>query len=130
MQEGKPLQSKQINRELLLTILNSPKWFFTTVSVLGIIVMVAMGAAGYMINQGFGVTGLNRPVMWGFFITNFVFWSGISHAGVMLSAILRLSKAEWRRPATRAAEILPVFSRMTAMTMPLIHTGGNWITTT
>ena len=123
MQEGKPLQSKQINRELLLTILNSPKWFFTTVSVLGIIVMVAMGAAGYMINQGFGVTGLNRPVMWGFFITNFVFWIGISHAGVMLSAILRLSKAEWRRPATRAAEILTVFSLMTAMTMPLIHTG-------
>ena len=126
MQEGKPLQSKQINRELLLTILNSPKWFFTTVSVLGIIVMIAMGAAGYMINQGFGVTGLNRPVMWGFFITNFVFWIGISHAGVMLSAILRLSKAEWRRPATRAAEILTVFSLMTAMTMPLIHTGRPW----
>mgnify|MGYP003328467794 FL=1 len=109
MQEGKPLQSRQINRELLLTILNSPKWFFTTISILGMIVLVAMGAAGYMINQGFGVTGLNRPVMWGFFITNFVFWIGITHAGLMLSAILRLSKAEWRPPATRAAEILTVF---------------------
>ena len=128
MQEGKPLNSKQVNRELLVSILNSPKWFFGALSVLGFIVLVAMSTAGFMINQGFGVTGLNRPVMWGFFITNFVFWIGISHAGVMLSAILRLSKAEWRRPATRAAEILTVFSLMTAMTMPLIHTGRPWRT--
>ncbi|MCS5669377.1 MAG: polysulfide reductase NrfD, partial [Dehalococcoidia bacterium] len=128
MQEGTPLQSRQINRELLISILNSPKWFFGTVSVLGIGVLIAMSTAGFMINQGFGVTGLNRPVMWGFFITNFVFWIGISHAGVMLSAILRLSKAVWRRPATRAAEILTVFSLMTAMTMPLIHTGRPWRT--
>jgi molybdopterin-containing oxidoreductase family membrane subunit len=64
--------------------------------------------------------------MWGFFITNFVFWIGISHAGVMLSAILRLVQAEWRRPATRAAEVLTVFSLMTAMTMPLIHAGRPW----
>ena len=128
MQEGRPLQSRQINRELLVSILNSPKWFFSAIGILGFIVLVAMGAAGYMINQGFGVTGLNRPVMWGFFITNFVFWIGISHAGVMLSAILRLSKAEWRRPATRAAEILTVFSLLTAMMMPLIHTGRPWRT--
>ena len=128
MQEGTPLQARQINRELLVSILNSPKWFFGAVSICAIGVLIAMATAGFMINQGFGVTGLNRPVMWGFFITNFVFWIGISHAGVMLSAILRLSKAEWRRPATRAAEILTVFSLMTAMTMPLIHTGRPWRT--
>ena len=94
MQEGTPLQARQINRELLVSILNSPKWFFGAVSICAIGVLIAMATAGFMINQGFGVTGLNRPVMWGFFITNFVFWIGISHAGVMLSAILRLSKAE------------------------------------
>ncbi|MQF95973.1 MAG: molybdopterin oxidoreductase, partial [SAR202 cluster bacterium] len=104
MQEGTPLQPRQINGDLLRTILNSPRWFWMVVAVLGFLVLVAMSAAGFMINKGMGVTGLNRPVMWGFFITNFVFWIGISHAGVMLSAILRLSKAEWRRPATRAAE--------------------------
>jgi len=128
MQEGRPLQSRQVNRELLVSILNSPKWFWAAIGILGFIVLTAMGAAGFMINHGLGVTGLNRPVMWGFFITNFVFWIGISHAGVMLSAILRLSKAEWRRPATRAAEILTVFSLMTAMLMPLIHTGRPWRT--
>ncbi len=128
MQEGRPLQSRQVNRELLVSILNSPKWFWAAIGILGFIVLTALSAAGFLINQGMGVTGLNRPVMWGFFITNFVFWIGISHAGVMLSAILRLSKAEWRRPATRAAEILTVFSLMTAMLMPLIHTGRPWRT--
>ena len=116
MQEGRVLPAKEINRDLLRSILTTPNWYWVTVAIMAIIVLGAMSAAGLMINKGMGLTGLNRPVMWGFFIVNFVFWIGISHAGVMLSAILRLSKAEWRRPATRAAEILTVFSLMTAVT--------------
>jgi Ni/Fe-hydrogenase subunit HybB-like protein len=45
-------------------------------------------------------------VSWGFYVTNFVFFIGISHAGTLISAILRLSKAEWRRPITRMAEVI------------------------
>ncbi len=126
MQEGRPLSDREINRNLLRPLFENQLWYWGLVAALGLIVLGAMAAAGYMFNQGIGVTGLNRPVMWGFFITNFVFWIGISHAGVMLSAILRLSKAEWRRPATRAAEVLTVFSLMTAMMMPLIHAGRPW----
>ena len=126
MQEGRSLTDKEINRGLLSTIFENPLWYWGIIAFLALIVLGAMSAAGYMFNKGLGVTGLNRPVMWGFFITNFVFWIGISHAGVMLSAILRLSKAEWRRPATRAAEVLTVFSLMTAMLMPLIHSGRPW----
>jgi len=126
MQEGRVLPAKEINRDLLRSIMTTPNWYWVTVVLMALIVIGAMSAAGLMINKGMGLTGLNRPVMWGFFIVNFVFWIGISHAGVMLSAILRLSKAEWRRPATRAAEVLTVFSLMTAVTMPLIHTGRPW----
>jgi molybdopterin-containing oxidoreductase family membrane subunit len=63
---------------------------------------------GYQWIFGLGVTGLNRPVAWGFYITNFVFFIGISHAGTLISAILRLSNAEWRRPITRMAEVITV----------------------
>ena len=83
-------------------------------------------AFGYAINKGLGVTGLNRPIMWGFFLTDFIFWVGISHAGVMLSAILRLAKAEWRRPATRAAELLTVLSLMVSALHPIFHLGRPW----
>ena len=43
---------------------------------------------------GLSVTGLNTTVTWGFYIINFVFFIGISHAGTLISALLRLSKAE------------------------------------
>ncbi len=126
MQERVKLTDAQINRDLLRSMTENPLWYWLLVGALGLAVLVAFGAVAYMFNRGLGVTGLNRPIMWGFFITNFVFWIGISHAGVMLSAILRLVQAEWRRPATRAAEVLTVFSLMTAMTMPLIHAGRPW----
>ena len=51
---------------------------------------------------------MNQPVFWGFYITNFVFFIGISHAGTLISAILRLARAEWRRAITRSAEVITV----------------------
>jgi molybdopterin-containing oxidoreductase family membrane subunit len=44
----------------------------------------------------------------------------------MISAILRICHAEWRRPVTRAAEVLTVFALATAATYPLLHTGRQW----
>ena len=126
MQERVTLTEAQINRDLLRPALETPRWYWPLVLFLGAVVASGAGAFGFLINQGLGVTGLNRPVMWGFFITNFVFWVGISHAGVMLSAILRLTQAEWRRPATRAAEVLTIFALSTAALMPLIHPGRPW----
>ncbi len=53
---------------------------------------------------------MSHSVGWGIYITNFVFFIGISHAGTLISAILRVSGAEWRRPITRAAEAITVFA--------------------
>lgn len=77
--------------------------------VLGIFVAIFVWSLVMYINQiryGLGVTGMNQTVTWGFYIVNFVFFIGISHAGTLISAILRLSKAEWRRPITRMAEVI------------------------
>ena len=126
MQDHIQLTQKQINEDLLRGVLGMPSWWLPAVLFLTVIVFTGMGAFGYMVNQGLGVTGLNRPVMWGFFIVNFVFWIGISHAGIMISAILRLTGAEWRRPVTRAAEVMTVFSLMAAMHTPLFHVGRPW----
>ncbi len=74
----------------------------------GLLALVGWGAVAYLtqFTEGLGVTGLHQPVSWGFYVTNFVFFIGISHAGTLISAILRLSKAEWRRPVTRMAEVI------------------------
>jgi molybdopterin-containing oxidoreductase family membrane subunit len=93
---------------------------------LGAVVAWGLAAFTYQMMTGMSVTGKNRPVMWGFYITGFVFWVGLSHSGTMVSAILRLSKANWRRPILRAAEAMTVFSISVAGLFPLIHLGRNW----
>ena len=127
MQEHIQLDQKQINDDLLSGVLRTPRWWLPAITVALLVFLTGMGAFGYMLNKGVGVTGLNRPVFWGFFMVNFVFWIGISHAGIMISAILRRTQAEWRRPITRAAEVLTVFSLMAAlMAAPLVHVGRPW----
>jgi molybdopterin-containing oxidoreductase family membrane subunit len=126
MQQRRELDQVYTNRKLLNGQLDTPKWWLPTVSILGIVVLIGLVVIATMINKGLGVTGLARPVYWGLFITTFVFWVGISHAGIMISAILRLTQAEWRRPVTRAAELLTVFSLLTALVFPLIHAGRPW----
>jgi molybdopterin-containing oxidoreductase family membrane subunit len=126
MQQKRELDQVYTNRVLLNGQLDTPKWWAPTVATLGVVVVIGLIVIGVMINKGLGVTGLARPVYWGLFITTFVFWVGISHAGIMISAILRLTQAEWRRPVTRAAELLTVFSLLTALVFPLIHAGRPW----
>jgi molybdopterin-containing oxidoreductase family membrane subunit len=65
--------------------------------------------------------------MWGFYIVNFVFWIGLSHSGTIVSAILRLCQANWRRPILRAAETMTVFTVAVGGLFPLIHLGRNWV---
>ena len=126
MQERRILSEAQINQGLLNGVLGTPSWFWKAALLLMTVLGGGLTAITVMLLFGLGVTGLGRPVFWGFMIVNFVFWVGISHAGVMISSILRLCQAEWRRPVTRAAEVLTVFSLATAAIFPLIHMGRMW----
>ena len=82
--------------------------FYWAVVILSLTVLWGAVAYWVQLHKGLGVTGLHQPVSWGFYVTNFVFFIGISHAGTLISAILRLSRAEWRRPITRMAEVITV----------------------
>ena len=82
---------------------------------------------GYQLRHGIGVAGIRRPVFWGFYLVNFVFWIGISHAGTLISAILRLTEAHWRKPVTRVAEAITVFALMIGGMFPIIHLGRAWV---
>ena len=62
------------------------------------------------IRLGLVQTGMQRPAFWGMYMVNFVFFIGISHAGTLISAILRVTGAEWRRPITRVAEAITAFA--------------------
>lgn len=118
---------KQINDELLRPLFKTSRRFYLLVGVLGAFVVAALGAWGYQLWNGIGVAGIRWPVFWAFYITNFVFWIGISHAGTLISAILRLANATWRRPVTRCAEVITVFALMIGAMFPVIHLGRPWL---
>ncbi len=72
---------------------------------------------------GLGLAGYAPPVFWGTYIVTFVFWIGVAHAGALISALLRLSGAEWKSSVTRLAEVLTLFTLPAAAIFPIIHLG-------
>ncbi|MGA2115460.1 MAG: NrfD/PsrC family molybdoenzyme membrane anchor subunit [Bryobacteraceae bacterium] len=76
---------------------------------------------------GPGIWGLRTPVMWGFAITNFVWWIGIGHAGTLISAILLLLNQKWRNSINRFAEAMTLFAVACAGMFPILHLGRPWL---
>src|SRR5512138_3953288 len=122
------LRSEQkINADLLRPLRKTSISFYSLVACLGTIILIGLGSWLYQMWNGLAVTGLRWPIFWAFYITNFVFWIGISHAGTLISAILRLVNATWRRPVTRCAEVITVFALMIGALFPIIHLGRPWL---
>jgi molybdopterin-containing oxidoreductase family membrane subunit len=103
--KGVTLQEDAI---LLDPIMRTGRRFYIAGGVLLAFTLWGIYAYLTQYSTGLGVTGLSRQIFWGVYITNFVFFIGISHAGTFISAVLRVTKAEWRRPITRASELITV----------------------
>lgn len=90
-----------------------------------LLIVIGWGLYCYIhqLRNGLGVTAMRNYVSWGLYISTFVFFIGISHSGTLVSAILRISKQEWRRPITRSAELLTFVSLLFGGIMPIIDLG-------
>ena len=119
--------ARPMTADLLRPLFHTSWRFYALVTALGAVVLAGLTTWTYQMWQGMGVAGLNWPVFWAFYVTNFVFWIGISHAGTLISAILRLVDAGWRRPVTRCAEAITVFALMIGALFPIIHLGRPWL---
>ena len=108
---------------LFRPIYHTSKTFYAFAAALAAIVLFGIFMYIRQLIFGLGVTGMNVPVSWGFYIISFVFFIGISHAGTLISAILRLSKAEWRRPITRMAEVITGIVLLIGGLHPIIDLG-------
>jgi molybdopterin-containing oxidoreductase family membrane subunit len=122
-----PLPYHQVRDDLWRPLAGASKRYLLTLALLGAVALWGLIAWGYQIRVGIGVAGIQRPVFWGLYLVDFVFWIGISHAGTLISAILRLTDADWRKPVTRAAEAITVFALMIGGLFPLIHLGRVWL---
>ncbi len=114
---------------MVLESMRTTTWtYWVATGVLAIIVAVFFVYDWYvLIAQGLGVTGVDRPIYWGLYLVNVVYWIGISHAGTFISAILRVLKIEGRRPFTRAAELMTTFGLVQAGASVFMHMGRVWL---
>ena len=100
-------------------------WMGFSLGVLFLLVLV--GTLTWTVWEGIGTWNTNKSVMWGWDITNFVFWVGIGHAGTLISAILLLFRQKWRMSINRSAEAMTIFAVFCAAIFPLFHMGRVWL---
>ena len=100
----------------------TPKWWYAAFGVSFFLLMILMMAVTKLLLEGVGIWGINQPSGWGFDIINFVWWIGIGHAGTLISAVLYLTRQNWRTSINRAAEAMTIFAVMCALLFPLLHT--------
>ena len=117
----------EINRDLLAPLFHTSPKYYAALVVLVAWTSVVLIAWFFQLTLGIGMVGKNRPAFWGLYITTFVFWIGISHAGMLISAVLRIVQAEWRRPITRCAEAITIFALCTGSLFPIVHLGRAWL---
>ena len=115
------MEARETN--LLRSVLQTTWRFYLWVGCLGAVLLLGLYAYIRQLHEGLIVTGLRDQVSWGLYITNFVFFIGISHAGTLISAILRVTHTEWRRPITRMAEAITVFALCIGAPMVIIDLG-------
>jgi len=120
------LKWTQINEDVIRSMQNPRRSYWISVAVCLSMFFCAILAEIYQYKMGMGGAGLNNPHMWDMYIATFVFWIGMSHAGTLLSAILHIIHAQWRKPIYRFAEAMTTFSLMTAGFFPMIHLGRVW----
>ena len=110
-------------RVLLRPLVETSRSFYIVATILVAVILWGMFAYYLQVRYGLGRTGLNRPEYWGIYIICFVFFIGISHAGTLISAILRVSQAEWRVSITRSAELITVLVIGFGAIQPIIDLG-------
>ncbi len=75
---------------------------------ISLIIVTIIGTIAYIdqVIKGQVVTNMRDYVLWGVYISNFVFFVAISFVGSLTAAVLRLTRKAWRTPLVRIAEII------------------------
>src|ERR1044072_1879947 len=97
------LTHAQVTRDVVKTLETPGRGDY--LALFGAVAMFLVGLFPFvmLLKEGLGLAGYTPPVMWSVYITTFVFWIGIGHAGTLISAILFLFRSPWRT-AVRSEE--------------------------
>ncbi|MBI4294625.1 MAG: polysulfide reductase NrfD [Chloroflexi bacterium] len=114
---------ERLERTVLAPLTHTGLTYRLVMLVLAGIVTWGAYAFSVQLRNGLVVTAMRDQILWGLYIANFVFFIGISHAGTLISAILRVTNAGWRTPVTRMAEFITVVALSVGALFPVIDMG-------
>ncbi len=91
------------------------------------VALAFLGCVVWLFIEGIGIWGVNTEVVWGFAIANYVWWIGIGNAGTLISALLLLTRQNWRASINRFAEAMTLFAASIAGLFPILHLGRPYL---
>jgi len=86
--------------------LKTSGWYWVWLLFLAAVLAAGMFAYSIQLRDGLVVTNMRDRISWGLYISVFIFFTGVSMAGTVVSAVLRAAKATWSKPITRVAEFI------------------------
>ena len=124
--QGQPSYS-EVNTDVINALTTTTWRYWVTLGIsAGVALLFFVAPWIYQIFVGVGAAGMNRNAMWGTYLSNFIFWIGLSHSGTLLSAVLHITQSDWRKSIYRSAEAMTLFSLMTAAMFVMVHVGRVW----
>ncbi len=114
--------------DILRPIENTSKWWYIAFGAVSAIALAWVTVWGYQLQEGLIVTGLadwgsGGGSTWGVYIGAFIWWVGIAHGGIILSAAVRLFGMDKYQPVARMAELLTIAALSMAGLYIVVHTG-------
>ena len=114
--------------DILRPVNNVSKKFFMLFGAAALALGIFLVGWMYQLANGMAVTGLSDwgsggGVTWGLYIGAFIWWVGIAHGGIILSAAVRLLGMDRYMPVARLAEMLTLAGLSAAGFYILVHMG-------
>ncbi|WP_137289162.1 NrfD/PsrC family molybdoenzyme membrane anchor subunit [Natronorubrum halophilum] len=114
--------------DILRPIQNTSTKYFALVAIAGLAFALFLLGWFYQLYRGLVVTGLSDwgsggGVTWGLYIGAFIWWVGIAHGGIILSAAVRLLGMDRYMPVARLAELLTIAGLSAAGFYIVVHLG-------
>ena len=99
------------------------RWFWPVFAGLSLVVLLGVTAFAHQFIEGLWVAGYSDRAFYGLYEANLVTFIGVSYGGAVVSAILRLTNADWRAPLSRLAEAMAVVSLIVGGAFAIVHLG-------
>ena len=114
--------------DILRPIQHTSKRYFVLLAVTALAFGIFLVMWGVQLAEGLVITGLGDwgsggGVTWGVYIGAFIWWVGIAHGGIILSAAVRLLGMDRYMPVARLAELLTIAGLSAAGFYIIVHLG-------